>query len=36
MGNKCKGCSYLESQWCHLYNLNINDAREYCKEKGQA
>lgn len=36
MKDKCKGCNYLESNWCHLYNLNVKKAIEHCKEKSQA
>ena|GEM_PF-2688271 len=35
----CKGCNYQESKWCHLYNVNLISAEDYCenlkKNKGE-
>ncbi len=35
MESQCKGCSYLESKWCHLYNIYLKKAIEHCKGKDQ-
>lgn len=36
METQCESCIYLESEWCHLYNINAKKALEHCKEKDQA